>query len=67
MGQGVTGRTLGIVGLGNIGRELAMLARPLDLRIIANDPWVPANGAADAGVALVALPDLLRQSAFVAR
>jgi D-3-phosphoglycerate dehydrogenase len=65
IGQGVTGRTLGIIGLGNIGRELAMLARAFALRIIAHDPWVAPNRAADAGVALVILEDLLRQADYV--
>jgi D-3-phosphoglycerate dehydrogenase len=61
-GQGVTGRTLGIVGLGNIGRELAALAAPLGLRVMAHDPW--ATSAA-AGVPLVPLDDLLRQADYV--
>jgi D-3-phosphoglycerate dehydrogenase len=65
IGQGVTGRTLGIIGLGNIGRELAMLAKPFDLRILAHDPWVDANHAAGAGVRLVSLDDLLRQADYV--
>lgn len=62
IGQGVTGRTLGLVGLGNIGREIAALARPFDLRLLAADPW--AKSAPD-GVALVPLDDLLRQSDYV--
>jgi D-3-phosphoglycerate dehydrogenase len=64
-GQGVTGRILGIIGLGNIGRELAMLARPFELRILAHDPWVMADSAAGAGVELVALEELLRQADYV--
>jgi D-3-phosphoglycerate dehydrogenase len=59
-GQGPTGRTLGIVGLGNIGRELAALARPFGLRVVAHDPW-----AAAADVPLLPLADLLRQSDYV--
>jgi D-3-phosphoglycerate dehydrogenase len=65
IGQGVTGRTLGIIGLGNIGRELAMLARAFALRIIAHDPWVAPSQAANAGVALVTLQNLLRQADYV--
>jgi D-3-phosphoglycerate dehydrogenase len=38
-GQGVTGRTLGILGLGNIGLEVATLARPLGLSVVGHDPW----------------------------
>jgi phosphoglycerate dehydrogenase-like enzyme len=65
IGQGVTGRVLGIIGLGNIGRELAELARPLGLRIIAYDPWVGPEAATSVGVELVSLEDLLRRSNYV--
>jgi phosphoglycerate dehydrogenase-like enzyme len=65
IGQGVTGRVLGIIGLGNVGRELAELARPLGLRIIAHDPWVEPEAATRVGVGLVSLEDLLRQSDYV--
>jgi D-3-phosphoglycerate dehydrogenase len=64
-GQGVTGRILGIIGLGNIGRELAALARPFGLRLLAYDPYVLPSVAAEADVALVSLDDLLRQSDYV--
>lgn len=64
-GQGVTGRILGIVGLGNIGRELATLARPFGLRLLAHDPWVAPDAAASAGVELVPLEELLRQADYV--
>jgi phosphoglycerate dehydrogenase-like enzyme len=64
-GQGTTGRTLGIIGLGNIGRELATLARPFGLRLLAHDPWVSPGAAAEAGVTLVPLDDLLRQADYV--
>jgi D-3-phosphoglycerate dehydrogenase len=64
-GQGLTGRTLGVVGFGNIGRELAALARPFDLRVIASDPWADPGAAAVAGVRLVPLEELLRESDYV--
>lgn len=64
-GQGVTGRILGIVGLGNIGRELAALARPFGLRLLAYDPYLPPSVAAEADVALVPLEDLLCRSDYV--
>ena len=40
MGMGLTGRTLGIIGLGNIGQELCGLARPFGMRLVAFDPHV---------------------------
>jgi D-3-phosphoglycerate dehydrogenase len=65
MGLGLTGRTLGLVGLGSIGREAARLARVFDLRILAYDPYVPAADAAALNVELVELPVLLRTADFV--
>jgi D-3-phosphoglycerate dehydrogenase len=65
MGTGLTGRTLGLIGLGNIGREISAVSRPLDMRHIAHDPYASAEQADAAGVELVALDELLRQSDFV--
>jgi len=65
MGQGVTGRLLGIIGLGNIGREVCLLARPLGLKCLATDPHVSSSAAAEAGAELVGLEDLLRRSDHV--
>lgn len=64
-GVGLTGRTLGIIGLGNIGRELARLTQPLGMRIQAADPWVAPETARSAGVTLASLEELLRTSDFV--
>lgn len=64
-GRGLTGRTLGIIGLGNIGRELARLIRPFEMRVQAADPWVKPEVAADNGVELVSLEELLQTSDFV--
>ena len=65
MGLGLTGRALGLVGLGSIGREAARLARSFDLRILAYDPYVPAAEAAAVGAELVELAVLLRTADFV--
>jgi D-3-phosphoglycerate dehydrogenase len=62
MGMGVTGRTLGVIGLGNIGRELFALARPFGMRHLACDPYAAAP---EAGVERVDLETLLRASDFV--
>jgi D-3-phosphoglycerate dehydrogenase len=40
MGMGLTGRTLGVVGAGGIGKELLKMARVFDLRLLATDPYV---------------------------
>jgi phosphoglycerate dehydrogenase-like enzyme len=64
-GRGITGRTLGIIGLGNIGRELATLARPLGLVVVGYDPWVAPDDAARAGAAALPLDEVLRRSDYV--
>jgi phosphoglycerate dehydrogenase-like enzyme len=61
VGRGLRGSVLGIVGIGNVGRELVELARPFGFRIVAADPYAqPLDG-----VELVALDELLAASEFV--
>ena len=64
-GTGLVGRTLGSVGMGNIGAETFRLARPLDMRFIAHDPYADPSLAADLGVTLVDVDDVFRESDFV--
>lgn len=66
MGTGLTGKTLGSIGLGNIGREMFKLARPLDMHHLAYDPYATPEMAADVGAELVDLEGLLGASDFVA-
>ena len=65
VGRGVTGRTLGLIGAGNIGIDVFRLARPLEMRHIACDPFVSAQAAAEEGFELVDLDTLLRTADFV--
>jgi D-3-phosphoglycerate dehydrogenase len=62
MGIGLVGRTLGSVGIGNIGAEMFRLAKPLDMRFIAHDPYADPKVAAELGVELVALDEVFRQA-----
>lgn len=64
-GTGMTGRTLGLIGFGNIGREIAKLAAPFDLRIAVSDPFTTQDAAEEAGVELLELDTLLSKSDFV--
>lgn len=64
-GVGVPGRTLGIVGLGGIGRELVRLAKPLGMRIVGADPFVSEAELAGEGVVLMPLDDVVAQSDFL--
>jgi len=65
MGTGLTGRGLGIVGGGGIGKELIPLARAFDLRVMVADPYVPAADIERLGARLVPLDQLLAGSDFV--
>lgn len=65
MGDEIRGKTLGIIGLGNSGRELARLIAPFHMQVLAYSPHAEAAQAAALGVRLIGLEDLLRQSDFV--
>lgn len=65
MGIGLTGKTLGAIGLGNIGREVFRLAAPLEMRHVGHDPHVQREQAADAGIEWLELDDLLAEADFV--
>lgn len=64
MGYGLTGRTLGAIGLGNIARDFLGLAAPWGMRQIAYDPYVTPEQAAAIGVELVDLDTLMRESDY---
>jgi len=64
-GIGLVGRTLASLGIGNIGAELFRLARPLDMRFIAHDPYADPKLAADLGIELVGLEEAFRQADFL--
>ena len=64
-GVGLVGLTLGSVGMGNIGAEMFRLARPLDMRFIAHDPYIDPALAAELGVTLTNLDTVFRESDFV--
>ena len=65
MGVGLTGRTLGLIGLGNIGREILRVVAPLEMRHVVFDPFVTPEAARSSGAELLSLNDLLQQSDFV--
>src|SRR5207302_7594070 len=65
MGSELRGKTLGVVGLGSIGREVVKRARAFEMRILARDPYVTAAIAHDAGAELVNLPELYSESDYI--
>jgi D-3-phosphoglycerate dehydrogenase len=58
----VTGKTLGIIGFGNIGKEVAQRALGLMMKVVAHDPWV---GSTDLPVTFVSKEELLHVSDYI--
>lgn len=61
----IAGRTLGIVGLGHVGRQVAPRAQGLRMQVQAVDPYLDPKIAADLGVKLVSLNELIQTSDFI--
>ncbi len=64
-GVEITGKTLGIIGLGQIGRVVAEKANGLKMNVIAADPFIGKNAAKELEVELVSQTDLLKRSDFI--
>jgi len=64
-GYGLTRKTLGSIGVGNIGHEMFKLARPFGMKHIAYDPYVTQEALADVDVKLVDLDTVLTESDFL--
>jgi phosphoglycerate dehydrogenase-like enzyme len=62
MGDGLTGKTIGSLGMGNIGSELFRLLAPLEMVHLAYDPYAKPDDAAQLGVRLTDKDTLLRES-----
>ena len=65
LGEEVREKTLGLAGLGRIGQEVARRAAAFGMRIIAHDPFISEQVAADLGVELVSLDDLFARADYV--
>jgi D-3-phosphoglycerate dehydrogenase / 2-oxoglutarate reductase len=66
MGNEVHGRTIGIVGIGNVGRRVAQLCAGLfEMKVLAYDPYLSKAEIAARGAEKVELEDLLRRSDYV--
>jgi D-3-phosphoglycerate dehydrogenase len=65
LGDGLVGRTLGVIGAGSIGREILRLARPFNLELLAADPQVDPLEIELLGARPVTLDALLRDADYV--
>src|SRR5262249_53389092 len=65
LGTELRGKTLGVIGLGNIGVALVRLARPFGMKMIAHDPYISPQVASDESVELVSLDELYHRSDYV--
>ncbi len=61
-GRELRGKTLGLVGLGKIGKAVARRAAGFEMRVITSDPYLTEDQAAEFGAKLVGLAELLHRS-----
>lgn len=62
LGREARGKTLGLIGLGRVGSEVARRAAALEMKILAHDPYATEAKAQSVGARLVELDELLRSS-----
>ncbi|MCD4767327.1 MAG: phosphoglycerate dehydrogenase [Methanosarcinales archaeon] len=65
MGVEVRGKTLGVVGLGRIGTEVAKRAQGMEMNIMAYDPFISEERAADLGVKLTTVEDIVLNADYI--
>jgi D-3-phosphoglycerate dehydrogenase len=65
MGVELRGKTLGVIGLGNVGSEVARRAQAFNMRVLGYDPFVSSDYARNLSVELVTLEQLIEESDFV--
>ncbi len=65
IGSELRNKTLGIIGIGRVGSELARRAEAMEMRLIGHDPFVSIELARNIGVELVSLETLLKESDFI--
>ena len=65
LGFQLTGKTLGIIGYGRLGREVAARAQAFRMRVLAYDPYIDEGNAREQGVGIVPLSELLARSDII--
>ena len=64
-GRDLDGKTLGIIGLGRIGRLVADMARPFNMRVVAFDPYIDPSVGAAHGVEMLPMNSVLQEADFL--
>lgn len=64
-GVDLSGKTLGVIGTGRIGKKMIKICKAFDMNVIASDPFPDEKAAAELGFTYVSLEDLLRQSDMI--
>ncbi|MCH7865423.1 MAG: hydroxyacid dehydrogenase [Proteobacteria bacterium] len=64
-GKELTGRTLGIIGLGNVGRRVSALAKAFNMRVIAYDPHIGPDEFRERGAEEAGFEEVFAESDFV--
>jgi D-3-phosphoglycerate dehydrogenase len=65
VGSELRNKILGIIGLGNVGSEVAKRAQAFEMRVVAHDPFVSKDYARNLEVALVSMDELLKGADFI--
>jgi D-3-phosphoglycerate dehydrogenase len=65
VGSELAGKTVGIIGLGQVGSRVALRARAFEARLVGHDPYLPLEKAREMGVPLLTLDELLEVSDIV--
>ena len=65
VGTEIYGKTVGVIGLGKIGRSVALRMKAFETTVIAYDPFATAESARRMGVELVSLEEIYRRSDFI--
>src|SRR5580693_9244166 len=65
LGSELRGKTIGVIGLGSIGREVVKRARAFEMKVVAHDPYLTPHIAKDIGVELVSLGDLFARADYL--
>ena len=64
-GRELRAKTLGVIGLGKIGKAVTRRAIGFEMRVIAHDPYLTEDQASEAGAKLVGLPELLHRADII--